>query len=271
MARRRRDSSLPSWSLLMSLWCTSSFCSPRKWADTAYARAAPGAEHAHECVVRADTGAGARGCVQQRQGHKQAAPPTTTATQHTHSNACGRSEDPAHPTTPTLTRVEGVGGELVVALDGLQQVELHPALDGDLLVVVRAVRLAGEPRVAHAARPGAGRGRGWGGVCVCWVGGGCCVRQGGLARRGREGWLRGAAEGRAAAAPTNTHMPTYQYLPRHWRPHPSGARALPTLPGHQSPCPPAPASSPPATHLPRIRPHRLNCWLMLSALARSSR
>ncbi len=52
--------------------------------------------------------------------------------------------------------VEGVAGQLVVALDSRQQVELHAALDGDVLVLVRAVRLGRELRVAHA-RVAAGR------------------------------------------------------------------------------------------------------------------
>jgi hypothetical protein len=35
-ARRRRVLASPSCSVVMIEWCTSSFCSPRKWVDTAF-------------------------------------------------------------------------------------------------------------------------------------------------------------------------------------------------------------------------------------------
>jgi hypothetical protein len=38
----------------------------------------------------------------------------------------------------------------VIALNGLHQIELHTALDGDLLAVARAVRFAAERGVLHA-------------------------------------------------------------------------------------------------------------------------
>ena len=50
-------------------------------------------------------------------------------------------------------RVEGVAAELVIPLDGEHEVQLHAPVDGDLLVVVRPVRLAAELRVPHPQRP----------------------------------------------------------------------------------------------------------------------
>ncbi len=44
----------------------------------------------------------------------------------------------------------GVPGKLVIALDSHQQVKLHTAVDGDLLPVVRAIRLAAELRVPYS-------------------------------------------------------------------------------------------------------------------------
>ena len=47
-------------------------------------------------------------------------------------------------------RVEGIGRELVVPLHSLEEIELHAALDGDLLAVPGAVRLGRERGVLHA-------------------------------------------------------------------------------------------------------------------------
>ena len=45
--------------------------------------------------------------------------------------------------------VEGVAAELVVALYGLQQVKLDASINGDLLVVIRAVGFAAKLSVPH--------------------------------------------------------------------------------------------------------------------------
>lgn len=50
-------------------------------------------------------------------------------------------------------RVQGVGGELVVSLDGCHQVKLDAAIDRDLLVVVRPICFAAELRIPHPKGP----------------------------------------------------------------------------------------------------------------------
>ena len=49
--------------------------------------------------------------------------------------------------------IQGIAGELVVPGDGCEQVELHPAVYGDVLVVPSAVRLAAELRIPHLGPP----------------------------------------------------------------------------------------------------------------------
>lgn len=51
--------------------------------------------------------------------------------------------------------VEGVGAELVFTLDSSEQIKLHAALDGNVLVCMRAVRFAAELCVFHAQRTAA--------------------------------------------------------------------------------------------------------------------
>ncbi len=46
--------------------------------------------------------------------------------------------------------VQGVAAQLVVSLDGLQQVKLDAAINGDLLVIVCAISFAAELGVSHA-------------------------------------------------------------------------------------------------------------------------
>lgn len=46
--------------------------------------------------------------------------------------------------------IQGVAAQLVVTLDGLQQVELDAAVNGDLLVVIRTIGFAAELGISHA-------------------------------------------------------------------------------------------------------------------------
>ncbi len=46
--------------------------------------------------------------------------------------------------------IQGVAAQLVVSLDGLQQVKLDAAINGDLLVIVCAVSFAAELGISHA-------------------------------------------------------------------------------------------------------------------------
>ncbi len=46
--------------------------------------------------------------------------------------------------------IQGVAAQLVLSLDGLQQVKLDAAINGDLLVIVCAVSFAAELGISHA-------------------------------------------------------------------------------------------------------------------------
>ncbi len=46
--------------------------------------------------------------------------------------------------------IQGVAAQLVVSLDGLQQVKLDAAINGDLFVVIGAIGLAAELGIPHA-------------------------------------------------------------------------------------------------------------------------
>ena len=46
--------------------------------------------------------------------------------------------------------VQGVAAQLVVSLDGLQQIKLDAAINGDLLVIICAVSFAAELGISHA-------------------------------------------------------------------------------------------------------------------------
>jgi len=46
--------------------------------------------------------------------------------------------------------VQGVAAQLVVSLDGLQQVKLDAAINGDLFVIVCAISFAAELGISHA-------------------------------------------------------------------------------------------------------------------------